>query len=92
MRFFRNLQSRCRESNPIKGPVSTEEVSLAEKMWIQQIQLALPKMNKDYKTVKESLPLFEDSDKMIRCRGRIEVSNPPTQGPSHHTIGRHAVP
>ena len=93
LRFVRNLQSCRRKSNPIKGPITTEEISLAEKMWIRQIQVSLPKM-KDYKKVKESLSLFEDSDKIIRCHGRIEASplpydtKFPTLLPSDHHITR----
>ena len=36
LRFVCNLQSCRRKSNPIKGPITTEEISLAEKMWIRQ--------------------------------------------------------
>ena len=46
LRFVCNLQSCRRKSNPIKGPITTEEISLAEKMWIRQIQVSLPKMKK----------------------------------------------
>ena len=62
-------------------------------MWIRQIQVSLPKM-RDYKKVKESLSLFEDSDKIIRCHGRIEASplpydtKFPTLLPSDHHITR----
>ena len=99
-RFVRNLQSCRRKSNPIKGPITTEEISLAEKMWIRQIQVSLPKM-KDYKKVKESLSLFEDSDKnntlswsyrSITLTIRYQVSYPLTQRPSHHATDHHAVP
>ena len=49
---------------------------------------------KDYKKVKESLLLFEDSDKIIRCHGRIEASplpydtKFPTLLPSDHHVTR----
>ena len=51
LRFVRNLQSRRRKLNPIKGPITTDEINLAEKMWIRQIQVSLPK-KKDYKKLK----------------------------------------
>jgi hypothetical protein len=80
--------------NPVKGPVTAEEMSLAEKMWIRQIQVSLQKMKDHKKLVKESLSLFEDPNKIIRCHGRIEASplpydtKFPTLLPSNHHITR----
>ena len=34
LKFVRNLQSRCRKSDPVKGSVTTEKISiLMEKTW-----------------------------------------------------------
>ena len=62
-------------------------------MWIRQTLVSSPKV-KYYKKVKESLSLFEDSDKIIRCHSRIEASTLPydnkfaTLLPSDHHITR----
>ncbi|XP_028397220.1 uncharacterized protein LOC114521030 [Dendronephthya gigantea] len=75
IRFVRNLQRRQRKSTAAerKGSLTADEINIAEKMWIRQLQSTLPNM-KDYKKVKESLSLFENEDKIIRCRGRIDAS------------------
>ena len=76
LRFVRNLRSRIQNVNTDAGQITSSETNVAEKMWVKEIQSELLKL-KDYKKVKESLSLFEDADKIIRCHGRIEAADLP---------------
>ena len=93
LRFVRNIQRSFENLPRTKVPLTAEEISSAEKSWIRQLQVSIPKM-KDYKKTKESLSLFEDDENIIRCRGRIEASSLPYDTkfpillPSDHHITR----
>ena len=62
----------------LKGPLSAEEIDLAEKSWIRQVQAPLTRLSK-YEKMKRSLSLYVDDDKLVRCHGRIERSNLPDE-------------
>ena len=60
-----------------QGLLATEEVHEAERIWLKQAQVMIPLMGR-YKKVKVSLELFEDSDGLLRCRGRLGNSPLPS--------------
>ena len=62
----------------LKGPLSAEEIDLAEKSWIRPVQAPLTMLSK-YEKMKRSLSLYVDDDKLVRCHGRIERSNLPDE-------------
>ena len=77
-RFVVNIRCSLRGEQTSKGPLSAEELDLAEKSWIKQAQACLTRLPK-YEKMKRSLSLFEDGDNLIRCHGRIEKSNLPDE-------------
>ena len=93
LRFVRNIQRSFENLATTKVPLTAEEISSAEKSWIRQLQVSIPKI-KDYKRTKGSLSLFEDDENIIRCRGLIEASSLPYDTkfpillPSDHHITR----
>ena len=77
-RFVVNVRCSLRGEQTSKGPLSAEELDLAEKSWIKQAQACLTRLPK-YERMKRSLSLFEDGENLIRCHGRIEKSNLPDE-------------
>ena len=77
-RFVVNIRCSLRGEQTSKGPLSAEELDLAEKSWIKQAQACLTRLPK-YERMKRSLSLFEDGENLIRCHGRIEKSNLPDE-------------
>ena len=71
MQWLKSRVVKNREYNEFSEDISTEEMENAEKLWLRTVQNKL-KEEKNIRSLQEQLGLFEDTDQVIRCKGRIK--------------------
>ena len=76
LRVVNNLKSKIRKNNECSGDLSNVELQKAKLYWIKSNQDLL-RNEKDYFQIVNSLNLYEDTDGVIRSKGRIDNSNLP---------------
>ena len=68
------MRSRIAKANykcEFSKEISTEEMANADNLWLRTAQNKL-KENKNIRNIQEQLGLYEDTDFVIRCEGRLE--------------------
>ena len=61
LQFIKNLKHRLLQSSPLQSCLTAEEISNADKIWINQVQVSILRLDK-YTKMKMSLQLFKDDD------------------------------
>ena len=72
-RFICNLKQKVERKEMKDGGLQFEEIIEAEKLWIQDAQIAL-KEEKNYEKLKDSLGIIE-KDGVLACQGRLQHSD-----------------
>ena len=70
-RFIENLKHLRRKLNPTNDELTVEEINNAEKIWLKAVQASISNFEK-YDKLKNLLRLFEDNDRLLCCRGKLD--------------------
>ena len=93
LRFISNMKSRVQKRhNEIKvEELEPSELEQAERLWIKTLQIHMQE-DRNFKQLEHRLGLFNDSEEIVRCQGRIENSSLkyetkfPALLPSNHQV------
>ena len=70
LRFVRNIRARMSKTEPIVDELKHQEIEQARLRWLLASQAKI-KEDVNFCNLKSNLNLFEDEDKLLRCKGRI---------------------
>ena len=93
LRFVQALKARLCNSNQVPAnELSSEELAAAEALWIRDVQAAV-RRNPKYPDWSRQLDLFTDATGMLRCEGRLENAELPsdTKNPILLDAGHHVT-
>ena len=71
LRFVNNIRARIAKTEPIIEEINYQELENARLRWLLCVQNKVTE-DENFRNLKSNLNLFQDEDKLLRCKGRID--------------------